>query len=274
MSNSNRNPKDIKDLIQTCKSNQEDINYLEQSIKNLKNLPDDEKTELGLCKARIDEQSRLIMILKQRCDEYIKKNMTLDSLYAELCQKNEKQVVESKTINEKYQVLEDRFKVLNENHEQLIKIKDEYKHECDILRQLNKKYLAQLNENTREKELLEEQNVLNSKLQTLNEKIQDYEQRIGSLIEQYETKIKTSQADFEQTKLKSEHEIKELNKKLDQFSKSSEELVKELSEKLSKSEQLISQHKLSIVNMERERDEQRQINKKLVEVWFFTFLLN
>jgi hypothetical protein len=266
MSNSNRNPKDIKDLIQTCKSNQEEINYLEQSIKNLKNLPDDEKTELGLCKARIDEQSRLIMVLKQRCDEYIKKNMTLDALYAELLHKSDKQTVESKCIIEKYQVLESRFKVLNDNHEELIKIKDEYKHECDILRQLNKKYLAQLSENTREKELLDEQNVLNGKLQTLNEQIREYEQRIALLIEQYETKIKTSQTEYEQTKSKYEQEIKDLSRKFEQFSKHSELMVKELSDKLSKSDQLLNQHKLSIASLEKERDEQRLMNKKLVEV--------
>jgi chromosome segregation ATPase len=177
-------------------------------------------------------------------------------------------MVESKAVTEKYQVLESRFKVLNENHEELIKIKDEYKHECDLLRQLNKKYVAQLNENTREKELLDEQNVLNGKLQALNEKIREYEQHIGSLIEQYETRIKKAQTESELAKSKSEQEIKELSRKLDQFGKSSEELVKEFTEKLSKSEHLLTQHKVSIVNLERERDEQRLMNKKLVEVRF------
>jgi hypothetical protein len=65
MSNSNRNPKDLRSLVETCKTTtveHDDIELLDETFKNLRNLTIEEKTEVGMLKSRIDEQSRLIMV--------------------------------------------------------------------------------------------------------------------------------------------------------------------------------------------------------------------
>ena len=49
----------------------QDPNSLFASLSKLNNLTADEKGELGLLRSRIDEQSQLIMILKNRADEHL-----------------------------------------------------------------------------------------------------------------------------------------------------------------------------------------------------------
>lgn len=111
MANSNRNPRNLRDFIEKSKfdssftitgpivENNEQI--LEESLRNLKNLSQEEKTETGMLKTRIDEQSRLIMVLKQRGDEYIRKNMTLEKLNVDLLEKrsNLKRILMMLVIN-------------------------------------------------------------------------------------------------------------------------------------------------------------------------------
>ena len=57
-------------------------------ISRLKGISSDEKSEMGKMKCRIDDQARLIMMLKKRNDEYILANMTLDKHSIELAKKN------------------------------------------------------------------------------------------------------------------------------------------------------------------------------------------
>lgn len=169
MSNSsNRNPKVLKDLIpqQHLKSNQIEMNLnnaaasssshqalltntnhheeLEETMKNLKNLSAEEKTEIGLLKSRIEEQSRLIMILKQRGDDYIMKNMALEKLNKELDEKREQLERETKSAQSKFADLEGKFRYLGENHEALIRFKDEYKERVGVLERENRVLVERL----------------------------------------------------------------------------------------------------------------------------------
>ena len=54
------------------------MSELETSLSKLKALKDDDKTENALLRSRIDEQSQLIMILKQRMDEAVNHARTLE----------------------------------------------------------------------------------------------------------------------------------------------------------------------------------------------------
>ena len=56
----------------------QDMSELETSLSKLKALQDDDKTENALLRSRIDEQSQLIMILKQRMDEAVNHARTLE----------------------------------------------------------------------------------------------------------------------------------------------------------------------------------------------------
>ena len=50
----------------------------DEIISRLRGISSDEKSEIGKMKCRIDDQAKLIMMLKKRNDDYILSNMTLD----------------------------------------------------------------------------------------------------------------------------------------------------------------------------------------------------
>lgn len=66
MSTSHRNPKELRSLIQSSQvaetSFLDDIEMFDEAFLNLRHIPSEDKTELGMMKNRIDEQSRLIMV--------------------------------------------------------------------------------------------------------------------------------------------------------------------------------------------------------------------
>jgi hypothetical protein len=179
MSNSNRNPKELKNLVEKGKliidgEDDEDFeNQMEKSIKNLKHLAQEEKTEMGMLKSRIDEQSRIIMMLKQRCDEFIRKNLTLEKFNQEIISKQEEIESREKSTRFKCTQIESRFAQLNQNHEELIKIKNEYKEKLNELteqnRRLNEKMKNMVNEDQSEKEKIQ----LVEKINDLNQIIKE-----------------------------------------------------------------------------------------------------
>ena len=143
MSNSNRSPKDLKDLIEKSKKETDAID-IEQALVNLRNIPNEEKTEMGLLRSRIEEQSRLIMILKQRGDEYIRKNQILEKQNKDLYEKIENYNTDVKELEKKCDLLNNRFNDLAENHEELIKIKDDYKKNNGALKDDNQRLKLEL----------------------------------------------------------------------------------------------------------------------------------
>ena len=71
----------------------------DEILSRLRGISSDEKSEIGKMKCRIDDQARLIMMLKKRNDEYILANMTLDKHSIEL----EKQIDElNEQINQQH----------------------------------------------------------------------------------------------------------------------------------------------------------------------------
>lgn len=80
-------------------------------------------------RSRIDQQCELICILMQRTDESLRKSMEVEKQYHELQKQRDDILTTLHSETRKFSVLEKRFAVLNQNHEELIKIKDEYKRE-------------------------------------------------------------------------------------------------------------------------------------------------
>ena len=95
-------------------------------MQKLRNLSDEDKSEMGLLRSRIEEQSRLIMILKQRGDDYIRKNMLVEKLNKELLEEKESFDAEIESLEKQVILVNNRFNDLAENHQEMIKIKDEY----------------------------------------------------------------------------------------------------------------------------------------------------
>lgn len=68
--------------------NEDNIEQSDDILSRLRGISSEEKTELGKLKCRIDDQSRLIMMLKKRNDEYLIQNIQLDKH----CQQLEQQI--------------------------------------------------------------------------------------------------------------------------------------------------------------------------------------
>lgn len=107
---------------------------MQRNLSKLKSLSEDDKSENGMLRSRIDEQSQLIMILKQRADDVSRKSQTLEKINKEMIEFRENAKVMLDGEIRKYNMLNSRFDDLASNHQELIKIKDEYKRSNQDLR--------------------------------------------------------------------------------------------------------------------------------------------
>ena len=122
---------------------------MKTNLQKLKALSKDDLTENAMLRSRIDQQSELICILKQRADELLRKTMALESERSELKKSRQDTLELLQNESRKFSVLEKRFTVLNSNHEEMIVLKDEYKtqnkklsKENDLLQKENKELFA------------------------------------------------------------------------------------------------------------------------------------
>ena len=67
-----------------CRFTLQDMSEMQANLSKLRALKEDDKTENGLLRSRIDEQSQLIMILKKRTDEAVNHARTLEAMNEEL----------------------------------------------------------------------------------------------------------------------------------------------------------------------------------------------
>ena len=127
----------------------QDMSDMQRNLSKLKSLSEDDKSENGMLRSRIDEQSQLIMILKQRADDVSRKSQTLEKINKEMIEFRENAKVMLDGEIRKYNILNSRFDDLASNHQELIKIKDEYKRsnqdlrlECSRLREENERLFS------------------------------------------------------------------------------------------------------------------------------------
>ena len=135
----------------------QDLEDLQHNFVKLKAFNDDDKTETAILRSRVDEQSKLIMILMQRADEEIIHAQTLDNVNQNMIACKEQADDELKLEMQKSSQLENRFHSLSSNHDEMIKIKDEYKHVNKQLREVNVRLKTE-NSELFSKELLEKDN--------------------------------------------------------------------------------------------------------------------
>ena len=198
------------------KSELGDDALLNENLKGLKNLTHEEKTQLGMYKARVEEQSRLIMAIKQRCDEFICKNLALERTNKELMEKSDESERKAYEATSKYKVLDSRFQTLASNHDELIQIKDEYKQKCTVLEQRVRSLQSQLSDDTSRGELEKERTQLGKKLEMLRALVADYELRCADLIEKHEYNVLKMEERFSESETKLKEEISFLNRHLDE----------------------------------------------------------
>ncbi|RUS86764.1 hypothetical protein EGW08_005487 [Elysia chlorotica] len=124
MSHSSRSPKDLRQIV--CDSSH-DMEDMQTNLGKLKALSEDDKLENVKLRSRIDEQCQLIMVLKKKADDGTIKIQTLDRMNKELSDFRDRAETMLKTELQKYNILDGRFNQLAANHEEMIRIKDEYK---------------------------------------------------------------------------------------------------------------------------------------------------
>ncbi|CAF1022410.1 unnamed protein product [Rotaria sordida] len=135
----------------------------DEIISRLRGISSDEKSEMGKMKCRIDDQARLIMMLKKRNDEYILANMALDKHSIEL----ERQIEELRDKLEEEERLKDKIEELRKTIEQLktLNIQWELKEQ-----ELNKRFLF---ENNKYENLQQELSSQYKKIQTLEKLLEE-----------------------------------------------------------------------------------------------------
>lgn len=120
----------------------------DEIFSRLRGISSDEKSELGKLKCRIDDQARLIMMLKKRNDDYILANMALDKHSIEL----EQQIEDLREQLDEQEKLKYKIEELNKTIEQLKSLNNQWELKEQ---EFNKRFLFQqdLNKNN-EKDLI------------------------------------------------------------------------------------------------------------------------
>ncbi|XP_063421516.1 coiled-coil domain-containing protein 89-like isoform X2 [Mytilus trossulus] len=254
MASNTRNPKEIREMVS---DSNKDMSDMQRNLSKLKSLSEDDKTETAMLRSRIDEQSQLIMILKQRADDVSRKSQTLDKINKEMMdfRENAQEMLDGEI--RKYNILNARFDDLASNHQELIKIKDEYKRSNQELRI----------ENSRLRE--ENERIFSGAVLEKDKQIAEMERKLSSFKEQYnmlEQKHRQLQQDMKGKEDGLRNEIKTVNenyrtevKMLQSKLQDSEERLKGANYKLQnqiegrKSLDVESQHRIQ--QLTKEKDE-------------------
>ncbi|XP_005090482.1 coiled-coil domain-containing protein 89 [Aplysia californica] len=133
-SQSSRSPKELRQMVY---DSSKDMDEMQENLSKLRALSEDDKTENAKLRSRIDEQCQLIMILKKKADEGTMKIQTLERINKELLDFRDQADSMLKTEIKKYNILDGRFNNLASNHEEMIRIKDDYKRVNQDLREEN-----------------------------------------------------------------------------------------------------------------------------------------
>lgn len=144
-----------------------------KALEKLRSLSQEDRAETGMLRSRIDEQSNLICILKQRADEMLLRCQALEKINTELESLNGAVQIELDNEKKRSSLLEQRFMHLAANHHELIKFKDEYKRQNAVLTEENKRLLEE-NKMLFCKELQEKESIILSLTQELKDLAQQH----------------------------------------------------------------------------------------------------
>ncbi|KAJ0005679.1 hypothetical protein NQD34_015573, partial [Periophthalmus magnuspinnatus] len=154
----------------------QEIESLYLALKKVWVFNETDATNTEILRSRIDEQSTLISILKQRSDELLVRCQALQKINSEL----EDQITdcheELEKERKKYETLEKRFMDLASNNQAIIVFKDEYKSQNVQLRQKNQQLQS------------ENESLFSKKLQDKEAAVQNLTEEINQLKDKYAQK--------------------------------------------------------------------------------------
>ena len=158
-------------------------------------------------------------MLKQRCDDFIRKNTILEKYNQEILNKQEEVEFKEKAARFKCDQIADRFAQLNSNHEDLIKIKDEYKERLNELSEQNKRLVDKMKNMVNEDQSENEKVMLVEKINSLSQVIKDNKRNFTDHIKKNDEYI----FELKELSARNEHlqsqKISYLNVKIEEFSK-------------------------------------------------------
>ncbi|XP_020499824.1 coiled-coil domain-containing protein 89 [Labrus bergylta] len=121
----------------------EHMDSFQKSLAKLRSLSVDDTTETGKLQSRIDEQSGLICMLKQRADELLLRCEALQKINSELEGCIEDCRAELDSERNKADLMEKRFMDLYSNNQAIIAFMTEYKNQNGLLKVENKQLQAE-----------------------------------------------------------------------------------------------------------------------------------
>ncbi|CAF2063322.1 unnamed protein product [Rotaria magnacalcarata] len=250
----------------------------DEILSRLRGISSDEKSEIGKMKCRIDDQARLIMMLKKRNDEYILANMALDKHSIELERQIEdlrdqleedermkykieelRQTIEQlKTSNAQWELKEQefnkRFLFQNDKYENvqqellsfknkiqtLEKLLEESYENIDRLKNDSKKQLNQ------KENLIDNQTIQMNQLQTQRKNLEQIVEEKEKTIQQIEQRHLIDLDQLKSNKTSLEKQIKQLEQRLQEYLTNEEKLR----QKLTKTEHLLNEANQRFINEE------------------------
>jgi len=175
--------------------------------------------ELELLKSRVEEQGKLICFLKRRTDDQLIDNKNLNTQYEDLRLLKEETDEDLENLRTHCAMLENRFDELAENHDEMIKIKDEYKSRCKDLQAQNKR-LAQENKELFSAEICRKEN----ELQDVRKQLDVEKEKVFQLTNNQMTKISEYQTLNGSLKVSNTQLLKELSELQVDLKKTKEKL--------------------------------------------------
>ncbi|CAH2224413.1 Bc8 orange interacting [Pelobates cultripes] len=221
----------------------DDPNESISSLPKVASLPWDMKTENSMLRSRLEEQSQLICLLKQRADGTIHRCQGLERINEELERRSKELAEKFEAEQKRADKLDESFNLLADNHQQMIHFKDEYKRQNDELRRECEKLC-----NNAQPELLEKDRSIHQ----LNDQLHAME------------KVQREQS------LRHEKELESMEERLGQLMEKNQGQTIELDSlklKLTNSQELCCQSQEELLRMvEARRVEQKEAERRISEM--------
>ncbi|XP_040912454.1 coiled-coil domain-containing protein 89 [Toxotes jaculatrix] len=177
----------------------EHVDNIQRSLENLRSLSAEDMTKM--LRSRIDEQSSLICILKQRADEQLLRCQALQNINTELEHRVTGSQKELDSERKKAELLEKRFMDLAANNQAIITFMEEYKNLNAQLKMENKQLQVEndmlFSQKLQDKEVLVQNLMQEIKLLTENytnkeneyqEKLAEYQSKLQEQATQHQAK--------------------------------------------------------------------------------------
>ncbi|CAK6954138.1 coiled-coil domain-containing protein 89 [Scomber scombrus] len=183
--------RNTENLVNAECKNTECVDSIQKLLEKLRNLPTGDKSDTEMLWSRIDEQSSLICMLKQRADELLLRCQALQKINTELeeqvtgCQK------ELDREKKKTEIIERRFMDLAANNQAIIAFMDEHKSQ-NVQLKLKNKQLQSENDSLFSQKLQDKEVVVQKLMQEvklLTEKYTNKENEYREKLAEYQSKL-------------------------------------------------------------------------------------